>query len=183
MDSITIIQKLENVSKRTLQDLDGYSEMQLNFKLNSNSWSIAQVLDHLININESYYPILDALHQGTYKLPWYASKGFFADYLGNFILKSVNPDRKKKIKTFPIWEPSYSNITEDIVSQFIQHQESLIRRIQDSEAFIHSNTIICSPASNIIFYKLEKAFEIIATHEERHLIQIQEIVSIIKNTK
>lgn len=183
METSAIIIKLNLVSERVHHSYLDYSETQLNFKPNSESWSIAQVLDHLIKINESYYPILDALHQGTYTLPWHASVNFVVNYLGNFILQSVSPKREKKIKTFPIWEPDYSNHSHKILDQFLQHQQELIQRIQNSKNLIDKGAVICSPANRVIVYKLDKAFEIIATHEERHLLQMDKIASVLKQTE
>ena len=48
---------------------------------------------------------------------------------------------------------------------------NLKERIISAESFLHSGVIISSPANKNIVYKLEQAFEIIVTHEERHLNQ------------
>ena len=91
------------------------------------------------------------------------------------ILKSVHPGREKKIKTFPIWEPADSEFSDDLLLKFEAHQEELKQAIIKSEKLIASGAVIASPANTNIVYKLETAFEIIVTHEERHLSQTQEI--------
>lgn len=80
-------------------------EQQLNFQPNNQTWSIAQNLEHLIVINESYYPILNELHNDEYSAPFQAKFKFLVNFFGSFVLKSVEPSRRKKMKTFPIWEP------------------------------------------------------------------------------
>lgn len=100
-------------------------EQQLNFQPNTQTWSIAQNLEHLIVINESYYPILNELHSYEYSAPFQAKFKFLVNFFGNFVLKSVEPSRRKKMKTFPIWEPKNSSEAHGIIERFIQHQEEL----------------------------------------------------------
>jgi hypothetical protein len=41
--------------------------------------------------------------------------------------------------------------------------------------------VISSPANKNIVYKLETAFDIIVSHEQRHLEQAKEILQLMKN--
>ncbi|MEY4895153.1 MAG: hypothetical protein RL751_1982, partial [Bacteroidota bacterium] len=118
------------------------NEDQLNAKPNQNTWSIAQNLAHLIVINESYYPILQDLHHQTYKAPFHAKFPFLVSFFGKFVLKSVTPDRRKKMKTFPIWEPGQSAVVAGILDRFIQHQEELKNAIENAAVFTGNNVVI-----------------------------------------
>lgn len=89
---------------------------QLNWKPNSQTWSIAQNLEHLIKVNETYYPVLSALKNGVYKKPFLGNFDFIVSFFGKTVLNAVNPDRKKKMKTFSIWEPGQSRVGIDIIS-------------------------------------------------------------------
>jgi len=151
---------------------------QLNWKPSPEVWSIGQVTDHLIVINKTYFPVIDRVRNGTYKLPWITKFKFMVKFLGNFILKSVEPERQRKIKTFPIWEPAQSNIPGNILEQFEQHQQALIQLIKNCDDLLQKNTVISSPANRNIVYTLEKAFDIITTHEQRHFNQAKEIDAI-----
>jgi hypothetical protein len=149
---------------------------KLNWKPNPTTWSIAQNMEHLIIINETYFPLLSQLRDGKYKKPFMGRFGLMVNFLGSTILKSVNPDRIKKMKTFPIWEPTSSPLSSDIMQRFISHQSKLKAEIAASKDLVHSDAIISSPANSKIVYKLETAFDIIVTHERRHLAQAKEIV-------
>jgi hypothetical protein len=87
----------------------------------------------------------------------------------------VRPDRKRKIKTFPIWDSTSSDIPEGVTERFVKHQEELKSLINDSVDLIKKGTIISSPANKHIVYKLETAFDIIVTHERRHYNQAVEV--------
>lgn len=98
-------------------------------------------------------------------------------------LNAVEPVRKKKMKTFPIWEPTASQVTDDILGQFEKHQTELKRQIETAKDLIEKGTIISSPANKNIVYKLETAFDIIVSHEQRHLEQAKEVLQLLtKNT-
>jgi hypothetical protein len=157
------------------------NEDQLNAKPNQNTWSIAQNLAHLIVINESYYPILQDLHHQTYKAPFHTKFPFLVSFFGKFVLKSVTPDRRKKMKTFPIWEPGQSAEVAGILNRFIQHQEELKNAIKNAAVFTGNNVVIHSPASKVIVYKLATAFDIVVTHETRHVNQAKELLELMKH--
>jgi hypothetical protein len=150
---------------------------QLNLTLNAQTWSIAQNIDHLIVINETYYPVIEKIRKGEYSTPFLSKFGFITRFFGNFILKSVNQNRDKKIKTFPIWQPAQSNIQGDILQKFEKHQAELIAFIKSCEDLLEKNTIISSPANKNIVYTLDKAFDIIIEHEKRHFNQAKEVLS------
>jgi uncharacterized damage-inducible protein DinB len=151
------------------------TEMELNWKPDAKTWSVAQNLHHLITINETYYPVVKSVREGSQKLPWVASLKFMVRFFGNFILDSIEPTRKRKMKTFPLWEPSQSNIPGDIVRQFVRHQTELKNLIQSSTDLLDKETIISSPANKNIVYTLARAFDIIIAHEVRHFNQAAEI--------
>ncbi|MBK0403844.1 DinB family protein [Adhaeribacter sp. BT258] len=149
---------------------------ELNRKPDAKTWSIAENMAHLIKINESYYPVVKAAREGHLKLPFIARFSFFTNRLGKFILKSVEPERKKKVKTFPIWEPNASQLSGNILQQFEKHQREFISFMKGTEGLLSKQTIISSPANNMIVYKLETAYDIIVSHEKRHLNQALEVL-------
>lgn len=57
----------------------------------------------------------------------------------------------------------------------------LKQKIEDAKELIENGTIIASPANRNIVYKLETAFDIIISHEQRQLEQAKEIVQLMKN--
>lgn len=169
------LSKVDEIT-RSFQNTFGHlNEHELNWKPNGKTWSVAQNIHHLITINETYYPVVKSVREGSQKLPWIASVKFMVRFFGNFILDSVEPTRKRKMKTFPLWEPSQSNINSDIVEQFIRHQNELKNLIQSSQDLLEKGVIISSPANRTIVYTLARAFDIIITHEVRHFNQAKEV--------
>ncbi|MFK7773909.1 MAG: DinB family protein [Saprospiraceae bacterium] len=174
------INQIDKTTTEFQQLFNELSQKDLNWKPTPSTWSIAQNIDHLIVINKSYFPILSDLKSGNLKLPFFGKIGFMVSFFGKLILKAVEPSRKKKTKTFSIWEPSKSNISGNILAQFSTHQEELKQKILDAKDLIKEGAIIYSPANKNIVYKLETAFDVIAIHEQRHLEQAKEVLSQLK---
>ena len=154
---------------------------QINWKPEPDAWSIAQNIDHIITVNKTYFPVIKNLRAGHYKVPFHARFSWVALLLGRVVLNAVKPDRKKKIKTFPIWEPSSSSLPSNLVDQFSLHQIELKTVIQTCSDLVQRNTVISSPANKSIVYKLETAFDIIVAHELRHYEQTKEVLILLKN--
>jgi hypothetical protein len=167
--------ELDEITQAFKQDFDTLSGDELNWKPNATTWSIAQIIQHLIVVNETYYPVLEQIRSNTYYTPRFGQIGFINRFFGNLILNSVQPEQKRKTKTFPIWEPELSAIRSDILNQFEKHQTELKHVIRSSEDLLARHTVISSPANRMIVYKLETAFDIMVAHEKRHFKQAQEI--------
>ncbi len=167
----TQIDEITNTFRTEFREL---TSEQLNWKADPGTWSIAQNIDHLIVINKTYFPIVKAIRNGTYSTPWISKLEFLVNFFGKFILDSVKPDRRRKMKTFPIWQPSQSHIPANILDVFSLHQIELKEFIATSSDLLDKRTVISSPANRNIVYRLETAFDIIVTHERRHLEQARE---------
>lgn len=172
--------KLDVLTTQFQATFGGLSADQLNWKPTGDVWSIGQNIEHLITLNRTFYPELKAARKGIQKIGFLSRMGFLQRFFGNFILKASEPTRKKKIKTFPVWEPEQSNIPADILAQFEEHQTELKQIIADSEDLLHQKAVIRSPANKNIVYSVEMLFEIIVTHEERHLNQAKEVLALSK---
>lgn len=173
--------EIDLITSEFKQSFGSLSVEQLNWKPNPNSWSIGQNIDHLIVINNSYQPVIAAIRDKNNKLPFVSKFNFLVNFMGQAVLKAVQPDSKKKTKTFPIWEPSISDITSNIMDRFEKQQLDLKILIKSSLDLLDKGTIISSPANKNIVYKLETAFDIIIVHERRHLEQSKEILKLLKN--
>ncbi len=174
------ISALERLTKAFTDEFGSLTAEELNRKPNATTWSIGQVIEHIILVNESYYPIVEQLRAGTYRTPWTGRVPFLVNWFGDFILKGVEPERKKKIKTFPVWEPEDSDVWGDIVEIYADHHRELAAFIANSSDLVEAGAVISSPANRFIVYKIGRAFDIIVAHEERHLNQAKEISSFLK---
>lgn len=171
--------QLDEITDEFMSAFSGLTVDQLNWKPNSKTWSVGQNVDHLIVINGTYFPVIEAVRSGSYQLPFIGKFDFMVSFLGKTVLKAVQPDRRKKMKTFPIWEPSKSDIQPDLWERFKTHQHELKKMILSSSDLLDKGTVISSPANKNIVYQLETAFDIIVAHERRHWAQAKEVKELI----
>lgn len=174
------LKRIDELTEKFVSTFGELDNELLNIKPNQNTWSIAQIIQHIIILNESYFPLLEKLKSGNNELPFHAKFGFMVNLAGNLILKSVQPENVRKTKTLKIWEPALSNIPDGIIEKFRNHQGQLKSAIKECETFVKQGTIISSPANKNIVYKLETAFELIVVHEERHFNQAVEVMQKLK---
>ena len=151
----------------------------LNWKPDAKSWSVGQCIHHLITTNNLYFPVFQDLINGKHKTPFMANIPGATNMFGNLIYKSLNEDRKKKYKTFPVFEPSASSISENILNDLEANHLKLKKAISGlSNAML--NASMASPANKIVVYKISKALDIICTHERRHYHQAKEVLELAK---
>ena len=167
--------ELDQLTQAFKNEFGSLSESEINWRPNTQQWSVAQNIYHLIVVNETYFPVLQKLRNNSYDLPWLGRIEFLTKFFGKTVLAAVQPDRRKKMKTFPLWEPGASSFGSDILLRFEKHQDELKKLIESSQDLIEKNVVISSPANKMIVYKLETAFDIMVAHEKRHLEQAKEI--------
>ena len=149
---------------------------QLNWKPNPDTWSVGQNIHHLITLNETYFQTFENLMINKHQKNWVKKIPFYPSLIGKMLLSSTNPDRRTKIKTRPVFEPSTSDIPLSIFDQFEKHQKKLLKYFGALDHLDHSKTIISSPAGNFFVYSLKDTWTLIVIHEERHINQAKEIM-------
>lgn len=147
---------------------------RLNQKPAPQHWSPLEIIHHLILVNTSYFPTFDQLAENVHKSPIMAKIPFIGKKMGQMILEATK--KPQKIKTFKTWEPSRSTYNNDLLAAFSRQQDELSGYIQDLDHLLDQNIMIRSPAKDWIIYSLDDAFEIIISHEKRHLNQLEKIL-------
>lgn len=152
-------------------------EEELNWKPEAEVWNVGQILEHVQLMTNSFQPIFTAVHEGTYEMPVMGNFGSVAvNFLGKTLLKAMSPNRAKKVKTFPIWEPTKKKYAKTILKDFAESQAALKQMIIDAEPLLGQDIIIASPVHKHLAYTLDLGIEIIITHEQRHVEQIKEVL-------
>lgn len=98
MDTDKWLKEIDHVTQSFKKEFGNLSDEQLNWKPASDSWSIAQIIDHLITINSSYFHTIKNVH--TRKLPWFARFNFITNFFGRVLLKAVSPAEKRRRRPF-----------------------------------------------------------------------------------
>lgn len=171
-------EKFISDTESLLKDFNKFKSLskdQINWKPDDKSWSIAECIDHLLVTNKLY---LDELEKQ------FSAKQIKTDcsitevkhkLLSEFIIRSVNPDNVKKVKTFTVFMPSASNYSNEVFLKFFDQQKELINLISSFNNLNLNKYIMSSPAAKLIKENFCDVLEIIRLHDRRHFNQAERV--------
>jgi len=174
-DFSKLIAEAETVSENVKSTFGKLSIEQINWKPNAESWSVGQCFEHLIITNELYFPNIKKAAGGKHRNNFFSNIPFSVDLIAVFMKNSLNPEQKRKMKTFRIFEPAASKVSETIIEDFLENQRQLIGLIKAVKDFDIHKIKIAEPLSVALNLRLDDAFEILMMHEKRHFLQAEKV--------
>ena len=151
---------------------------QLNWKPAPEKWSIAQCLEHM-RIAADHY--LEKLAPAVERAK---SSGKPAEDVtnppkhtlaGRFILKLVEPDAKRTMKTPKQFAPAQSELKPGVVDQFLRTHESVATIIADCDGRDLARIRYGTPEVSFIRINAADGIKVHVTHAERHLTQAERV--------
>ncbi|MEM6346270.1 MAG: DinB family protein [Bacteroidota bacterium] len=171
-----LVARIEAVSAEVEKEFSALDGLSLNWKVSPKSWSIAQCLDHLITTNKLYFPILTAAQNAQPPQNIFSRLKLFSGFFGRTLRKQLGAEVISKSKSPKNFRPTASDLSTDIVSNFLRHQETLIAQFEALPERDFKNMMMISPAAAFVTYSLEDALYILTGHEERHLGQAKRVM-------
>ena len=140
-------------------------------------WSVAQVLEHL-NIYARYY--LPAIETHLHLHQTKPATVFHSGWLGNYFTNLMKPGEQgliaRKMKAPSNAIPSAGPHAPFMLDEFIHHQHQLLNLL-DLSATAHLGKIrIPTSLSKMIRLKLGDTFRFVIAHQQRHFVQISNIL-------
>ncbi|TAE16787.1 MAG: DinB family protein [Bacteroidetes bacterium] len=142
----------------------------LNAKPEPTAWSVLECLEHL-NLYANYYhrAIEDALH----KLPKKASPtAHKISWVGRQGVSAVSPQNTRKQKAYSRMKPVTSTLDRYVLEHFAQHQQDLVRLLQDAQYKDINKKAIPLEFFKWIKLNIGDTFLFLVVHMERHLQQV-----------
>ena len=112
-----IISELETIIADTQKIFGKLSAEQINWKPSEKVWSVGQCFEHLIITNDLYFPNIQKVIDGKHSNNFYSKIPFATDLIAVLMRNSLNPDQKRKMKTFKVFEPAASDVSETIIKE------------------------------------------------------------------
>lgn len=163
-----------------LKDIVGFnslSENQVNWKPSDDVWSIAECVDHLIVTNQLYFNEFEKQFSQTQLTTDCSQTLVKHKFISRFIIKSVDPNNLKKVKTFPVFQPSSSKHTKEVLKRYSDLQNAFINLLSSVKDLNLNKYIMSSPASKFIKENFCDVLEIIRLHDRRHFNQAQQLLN------
>lgn len=145
-------------------------------------WSVAQVMQHL-NFYCRHY--ITAIENKLHYFEGPADAEFKPGWLGNYFTKLMQPTANnsiaKKMKAPKNATPSHSPDVAKELEEFIHHQHHLLNILNIARKADLNKIKVPTSISSIIKLKLGDTFRFLIAHEQRHFIQVKNILDVTKH--
>jgi hypothetical protein len=156
-----------------IEGLRSLSADQLAWTPPEGGWGVAHVLEHLVITNDNYLPMMDRLTREA-SVGAQPGDGWKPSLAGGLLIKSMtSPRRFKTPKLFSDVMHPRDNVVAAFTDQ-LRRIESLLEAA-DRVSWRHTRT--ASPVSRLIPLNLGDCFTVLPAHNERHLGQIDRVMS------
>ncbi|WP_040281709.1 DinB family protein [Psychroserpens damuponensis] len=177
LTSAKLIQELIETTQQNISVVDKLSNQpieKLNWKSNTESWSVLECIAHLNNYGDFYIPeITNKIKNSKHK----SSKLFKSNWLGRYFSKSVAyQENLNKMKTFKSMNPINSKLDISTLQKFIDQQHQIIKLLNTSKTINLDKTKTAISISKLIKLKLGDTFRVLIYHNERHVKQAEKVL-------
>ena len=148
--------------------------LQLGWRPPEGGWSIAQVMEHLIITDDSYLEPLSVALSGAKSSA--TSFEWRPSLIGGFLIRSQMPESKPKMRTPARWRPGLE-ARANVVAEYIRVRERLIDLLTHADGKDLRRAKLSSPAAKWIRLNAGDALMTLVVHTQRHLRQIERIMS------
>lgn len=173
-----LINELKNHTHTVIEAIHKYESLpvdQLNDRIDENSWSILECIEHLNRYGDFYIPEIKARIQ-TGKTP--ARQEFKSGWLGNYFAKSMLPQEKlNKMKTFKSMNPKGSELNKSTLEKFKMQQKEILSLLDKSMSVDLAHTKTSISLSKHIKLRLGDTLRVVIYHNLRHILQANRVLA------
>ena len=151
--------------------------VKLNYSPAENSWSVAQVLEHLNAYNRYYLPAIEKsmVHISRDTSAWFIP-GFWGSYFTKMMMPKNVFEIKNKMRAMKSYCPANGLNVEAVFKEFFQHQNKLLHLLDVAKRRNLNSIRIPITITKLIRFKLGDTFRFLIAHEQRHMIQARNAI-------
>ncbi len=172
-----IEREFERIQGEAQQLAASLTDAQFRWRPGGDRWSIAECLEHLNLAGSAYLPVLDEAIGRARARGWTRRKSFRPGLWGRWLIRSQEPPAKTRFKAPSPWRPSGPRPRDEVLPDFLELQDELLRRVRLAEGLDLARVKLTSPASRLLRRSLGTRFPFLAAHERRHLWQAGQVRS------
>ncbi len=178
IDSETLIRDLIERTRKNINQAEKFNLLKtdrLDFRHEKNSWSILECFEHLNLYGDFYIPEIKTRIDSSKTQP---TTKFKSGVLGNYFAKSMLPKEKlNKMKTFKDKNPIRRKLDKLTIDRFILQQEQILELLDRSRNIDLNKTKTAISISKLIKLRLGDTFRVVVYHNERHIVQANNILA------
>jgi hypothetical protein len=182
MKTISSLQLLEQLQADTRQIivfasfLQREEEATLLRQPGLDRWSVAQVLEHLNSYGRYYLPAIEKVLSG--KMPPH-NHSFKPGFLGNYFTNLMKPGkqgRTKKMRSPKDHVPVSNLDAKKTIALFLTQQQQMLALLEKAKATDIGKLRVPVSIAKFIRLKLGDTFGFLIAHEQRHFVQIENVL-------
>ena len=157
--------------------LSGLDSEQLDWKPDEESWSVREIVEHLRLTNEAYLSEVSmAVRRSDMTEP--EGQEYVTPKLAQRFINAVGPNGNDKTPVPKVLVPHSEHTPENTLELFLKHYTAVQEFMIEATMTDLVRTKLKSPIMPILKFQLGDAFKIILMHNERHLKQIERLMSL-----
>lgn len=144
------------------------------------TWSVAQILEHLNSYGRIYLPQIDKAISGSqsHREAWFNS-GLLGDYFTRMMKPKNVFEVENKMKAFKSHSPENKLNAGIVLDEFVEQQHKLLQLLEMSKLKNLNSIRIPLSITKLVKLKLGDAFRFLIAHEQRHFIQARNAIKTI----
>jgi hypothetical protein len=150
------------------------SAHELTRRLEPESWSAAQCLDHLARTTGSLLPAISKAIATAPKLT--RNRSLRTGKIASLLIRNLEPPYRLRYKVVPQLAPQQRDF-ETAWSAFEESQSRLLETVCSATGLAIDKVNVPCPVCTHITYNAYGAFRMLAAHQRRHLWQVQQILA------
>lgn len=153
------------------------SDKDLNERTSEQSWSILECLEHLNRYGVFYIPeIRNRMKSNVHILP---QETFRSGVIGNYFANSMQlKNGSHKMKTFKSMNPIHSTLSREVLDHFIKQQTEMLELLEEACNYNLTSIKTAISITKLLRIRLGDTFRFVIYHNQRHIIQAQNILKI-----
>ncbi|AUC16811.1 hypothetical protein BTO06_17410 [Tenacibaculum sp. SZ-18] len=180
LKSETLLNELIELTQKNIDAAElfkNYTTEQLNWKENTESWSILECVEHLNRYSDFYLPEISQKIRNSKSIP---SEIFKSNWFGRYFSKSVSYKEKlNKMKTFASMNPINSELSISTIDKFIIQQHEVLELLDKAKNVNLDKTKTAISISKLIKLKLGDTLRVLIYHNERHIKQAENVLELV----
>ncbi|MEM9325498.1 MAG: DinB family protein [Bacteroidota bacterium] len=178
---LQLLQESNQIDECLEKEVMLLSDEDLRLRPDDKSWSVIEVIDHLNLTFDLYKPRLDQAFSGAEERIEVREEVSLRA-TRSLMIQSVAPKGNKrpfKMKTFDFFNPEVSDAeVEKVLAQYKKYRVIFNQYLKDARTRDVDLRVVPSAIKQISF-RVPEALKFLLSHEQRHIVQLREIIAVL----
>ncbi len=181
-DLAAILRSLEESDREARALLSELDEERFNWRPDERSWSVAQCLDHLNVANRLYVESMGNAVEAAQRRGAMRRGPLQPGFLGRWFVRSLDPSSRRRLPAPREIVPAARKSRDEVGEEWTCVQGQVRDLLQQAAPLDLNGTRFVNPFLPLVRFSVGTGFQVIETHERRHLQQARRVVAKLKAT-